>query len=68
MQQRSNSFLNEVISQGGFPMTRATAYAWMKHDGFDARTCDAMAFGPRRQVAAAPMTLAEVLECVGCAA
>lgn len=61
----NSAFLNEVIRVGGLPVTRATAYEWMKRDGHDARTCDYTAFSTRNVVDAAPMSLAEVLELVG---
>ena len=61
----AQSFLEEVICLGGLPMTRATAHAWMKHDGHDARTCDHAAFAAVQKSGLEPMTLAEILEYVG---
>lgn len=61
----AQSFLEEVIRLGGLPVTRATAHAWMKHDGHDARTCDYTAFSATQVFGQEPMTLAEVLEFIG---
>lgn len=61
----AQSFLEEVIRLGGLPVTRATAHAWMKHDGHDARTCDYTAFSAQQVFGQEPMTLAEVLEFIG---
>lgn len=56
--------LDEVISLGGIPCTRATAYAVLKRRGHERRTCDLFAFMPAA-ITAEPLDVDAVLAIVG---
>ncbi|MEO1222222.1 MAG: hypothetical protein AAFY42_12875 [Pseudomonadota bacterium] len=67
-QNVAQKFLSEVVRIGGLPMTRQTAYQWLKHQGHPAATCDFMAFGKRDVIGGQALSLTEVLQITGEAA